>query len=82
MLCAPVRGWIVRRRFWQYVNLRWQAEKRRIRAETRHIIDVCAEARSTILDFFKSERGKKQVQRSRFLYFSTALFCTMRPVAA
>ncbi len=60
-----VRGWIVRRRFWAYVGMRWAAEKRRIRAETRHILDVCTEGKSTVLDFFKSDRGKQQVRVPR-----------------
>ncbi len=51
----------MRRRFWAYVGMRWAAEKRRIRAETRHILDVCNEGRNTVLDFFKSDRGKQQV---------------------
>lgn len=60
-LCGPARGWLVRKRFWVYVELRWEAEKRRLRAEARHILNVCNEARRTISDYFQSSRGKKQV---------------------
>ena len=60
--CVPAaRGWLVRKRFWHYVQLRWEAEKRRLRAEAHHILSVCNEARIAIADYFKSARGKKHL---------------------
>lgn len=43
------------------MELRWEAEKRRLRAEAKHILTVCTEAKVTIADYFKSSRGKKHL---------------------